>query len=139
MSALLFGMALAVGAPALKEKTTELDVVGEWVVSDYLVGGQPAPPGVEIRFAADGTSVFSGGPPMTTHRATYTVDRKQSPVAIDIVFPDLPGSTMVGIVKADGDNLVVCFNSGGERPKEFTSPPKSATGLLTLKRLPKKD
>jgi uncharacterized protein (TIGR03067 family) len=133
MSPLLLGLALAVAAPAPKEKPAALDLTGEWEIARYVLGGKEAPPGVHIRFKADGTATFFGGPPATTHVGEYTLNLKKSPAEVDIVFPGSTAGAMIGIVKRDGDNLLLCFGPADARPTRFESPDGSSVGLLTLK------
>jgi uncharacterized protein (TIGR03067 family) len=136
---LALGLALAVGAPALKDKPPALDLAGEWVVAAYVLGGKEVPPGVHIRFAADGAATFSGGPPAATTVGEYTLNAARSPAEVDILFPGTGAGAMIGIVKRDGDDLVLCFGPPGARPTRFESPAGSGVGLLTLKRATTKD
>ena len=126
---------LIVGAPALKDKSAVIELAGEWEVAAYVLNGMEAKPGVHIRF--DGMmAVFSGGPFGTTHNGTYTSNLNQTPAELDIRFPDGNGAAMIGIIKRNGDDLILCF--GAEtRPTTFESPVGSGIGLLTLKRVKK--
>jgi uncharacterized protein (TIGR03067 family) len=139
MPPLLLALPLALGAPALKEKPPALDLAGEWVVAAYVLGGQAAPPGVHIHFAADGKATFSGGPPAATTVGEYTLNAARSPAEVDIVFPGSGAGAMIGLVRRDGDHLRICFGPPGARPTKFESPAGSGVGLLTLKRATKKD
>ena len=74
MTPALLTLALTVAAPGPKDKPAALDLVGEWEITSYILGGKDAPPGVHVRFAADGTATFFGGPPAATHVGEYTLD-----------------------------------------------------------------
>jgi uncharacterized protein (TIGR03067 family) len=139
MTPALLTLAFTVAAPGPKDKPAALDLTGEWEVSAYILGGKEAPPGVHIRFAADGTATFFGGPPAATYGGEYTLNLKRSPAEVDIVFPGSTAGAMIGIVKRDGDDLVLCFGPAGARPAKFESPDGSGFGLLTLKRVKSKE
>jgi uncharacterized protein (TIGR03067 family) len=139
MPPLILTLAVVFAAPAPKEKPAALDLAGEWEITAYILGGKEAPPGVHIRFAADGTATFFGGPPAATHVGEYTLNVKRSPAEVDIVFPGSTAGAMIGIIKRDGENLLLCFGPRDGRPTEFKSPDGSGVGLLTLKRVNPKD
>src|SRR5262245_40001934 len=53
MTPTLLALATTIAAPALKDKPPAgLQLVGEWVVASYLLGGKESPPGVHIKFAS---------------------------------------------------------------------------------------
>src|SRR5687767_11414282 len=76
------GLALAVGAPALKEKDKPATLAGEWLIVESSVGGkppQPAPPGLAANrwvFKADGTRAILGPDGKEIVGGTYTTDPK---------------------------------------------------------------
>jgi uncharacterized protein (TIGR03067 family) len=131
-------LALAVNAPTLKDKPPALDLSGEWIVARYILGGNEVDPGVHIRFAADGKATFSGGPPASTTVGDFTANLAKKPAEVDIVFPNSGAGAMIGIIKMDGGDLILCFGPAGDRPAKFESPAGTGIGLLTLKR-PKKE
>jgi uncharacterized protein (TIGR03067 family) len=139
MTTTVLVLALAIAAPVPKEKPADLDLTGEWEVAAYLLGGNEAPPGVHIRFDADRTTTFFGGPPGSTTVGEYKFDPKRSPAEIDITFAPAGQIRMTGIVKRQGDNLLLCFTQSGTRPTKFESPAESGVGLLTLNRVKNKE
>jgi uncharacterized protein (TIGR03067 family) len=139
MSPMFVSLAMALAAPAPKDKPPALDLAGEWEITTYVLGGKEAPPGVHIRFTGDGAATFFGGPPGATHDGEYTLNVKRSPAELDIQFPGSSAGAMIGIVKRDGENLLICFGPAGSRPAEFKSPDTSGIGLLTLKRVEPKE
>jgi uncharacterized protein (TIGR03067 family) len=132
-------LVLTAGAPAPKYKPVGLDMTGEWEITTYVLGGKEAPPGVHVRFASDGTATFFGGPPAATHVGSYTLNVKRSPAELDIQFPSSTAGAMIGIVKRDGENLLICFGPADSRPTKFESPDGSGVGLLTLKSVKPKE
>jgi uncharacterized protein (TIGR03067 family) len=136
VSHLVLGLALAVGAPNLKDPPASPDLVGEWVVEAFTFGGNGVPTGARVRLTADGRFVFGAPPPLPTHEGTYTADRSKAPAQIDVGFSAAGASPMVGIFRFDGDALVICFGPA-DRPTEFAAPAGSRVGLLTLKRAEK--
>lgn len=80
----------------------------------------------------DGTFVFK-----------YTVDDKTSPATInlEILEPDaFKGSKAAGIVKMDGDSLVLCYPAmGGDKPKDFDAKKDSGNYAFTMKKAAKAD
>ena len=138
MSQLLVALALTVAAPGPKDKPAALDLAGEWEITADVLGGKEVPSGDHVRFATDGTATFFGGPPEEKCVGEYTLNLKQSPATVDIVFPGALG-TILGIVKREGDDLVLCFGPAEARPTKFESTAGSGFRLLTLKRLIPKD
>ena len=138
MPQLLVVLALTVAAPGPKDKPAALDLTGEWEVTAYILGGKEFPSADHVRFGTDGTATFFGPPPEEKCVGEYTLDLKRSPAKVDIVFPGAMGA-IVGIVKREGDDLVLCFGPTDARPTKFESPAGSGVRLLTLKRLMPKD
>jgi len=124
---------LVAAAPALKDKPAAGELAGEWVVEAYILGGELVQPGDHIQLSPDGRATFSGGPPQATHEGTYTLRKKADPARIDVSFRGRRAGPMVGIVKFDGETLVICFGHAA-RPTESAYPAGTAIGLLTLRR-----
>jgi len=138
MTSTLLALAATIAAPALKDKPPPgPELVGEWVVASYIVGGKEAAPGVHIRFTGDGSATFSGGLSPSTQEGTYTINVTKFPAEVNILFGESRAEPMIGIVKMEGDNLILCFGPVGSRPTKFESPEGSKFGLLTLKRATK--
>ena len=69
---------------------------------------------------------------------TYTLDTTKTPVAIDMMPKGgtYDGKTLLGIVKADGDTLTICFaEPGKDRPTKFESAAGSGLVLVTQKKV----
>jgi uncharacterized protein (TIGR03067 family) len=143
MQASLFLAALALGAPALKDPPRkELKLEGEWIVESQTTGGRLLKSKIERRyiFSADGKWT------MTTAKAkanvtpklirAYSLDKSRDPATIDMRnSPTLERPTYVGIVKIEGDRLILCYNRGAEeRPTKFESPEDTNTVLIILRR-----
>jgi uncharacterized protein (TIGR03067 family) len=139
VSPLFFALAVSLAAPGPKDKPAALDLTGEWEVTAYILDGMESPPGVHIKFATDGTTTFFGGESDLIFEGTYTFDPKKSPAEVDIEFRGEAAQSMIGIVKRDGDGLLLSFTQTGTRPTKFESPAGSGVGLLTLKRVMPKD
>jgi uncharacterized protein (TIGR03067 family) len=136
MSPLFVALAVTVAAPGPKDRPVALDLVGEWGITAYVLGGKEVPSGDHVRFATDGTATFFGPPPEEKCVGEYTLNLKRSPATVDVVFPGAMGA-ILGIVKREGDDLVLCFGPTDARPTKFESPAGSGVRLLTLKRAPK--
>jgi uncharacterized protein (TIGR03067 family) len=141
-SCLLVGLALVVGAPAKKDAPAKdpPTIVGEWVGESGMRGGKPdnPPAGTTITFTADGKVLMKEGGAAKPEEATYKADPKKSPAELDIVPAGTEKApTMLAIYKIEGDTLTICLTLGGERPKEFASPPGSEAMLVTCKRAKK--
>ena len=145
MSSLIFGLALTVAAPGVKEapKKEAPTLVGEWVGETGVMGGKPKPPppGTKLTFTADGKMVMADGDrPEQKMEGTYTSDPKKTPGELDLIPGNAPAGRderLAGIFKIEGDTLTICFAMDGKRPTEFTSPGGSAVMLITLKRAKK--
>ena len=137
---LIVGLALVVGAPALKPAPTtpaRSSLVGEWEFVAEVEGGEPepSPPGQRLAFAADGTFVAleDGG---CEGAGTYETDPKADLPALDLNQHGAAG-TLRGIWKVEGDTLTLCVvqDAKGPRPSAFVAPPGSDWVLVVLKRV----
>jgi uncharacterized protein (TIGR03067 family) len=126
---------LILGAPSLKDKPATIDLNGEWEISSYLLDGRAAPTDVHIHFDG-GIATFTGGP-FGDVVGTCTFDLNRTPAELDIRFPDGRGEPMIGIIKREGQGLLLCFASK-TRPTKFESPKDSDIGLITLIRAKKR-
>jgi uncharacterized protein (TIGR03067 family) len=146
MSESLLFAALVVGAPALKERPDEGNLLGDWVLETFTVSATTVPPGVQppsYVFAPDGRYYHrSGETGELVLVATYTVDRTARPMAIDWhPEPGQPGARRVkGIFKVQGDKLLLCLapTPAAPRPTAFESPKGSLDVLNVFKRSGKK-
>jgi uncharacterized protein (TIGR03067 family) len=146
MNTVLLGLAVAVGAPALKDKDKAPAIVGEWVVESVANNGAPAGVGGGLRytFTADGEwLIHREGKELPLVGATrgYTVDPKPNPPAVDLVTSRAAGgeSRLLGIFKVEGDTLTICGTraKGGDRPTKFDAPEGSNLTVYVLKRVKK--
>lgn len=118
----LLMLALAVGAPALKDKPPkDPPLVGRWACTE--------PAGLEYEFTPDGAWViYQGGRVIDATARTYQLNREDGAGAVDLWERD-PGYP--GVFKVEGDRLLLSFrHSGVGRPKAADA---QGGGLLTLK------
>lgn len=135
--ALLFA-ALAVGAPALKDKDPT-GLVGEWVLAGGTVDGKDSPPqGPPGRwvFRADGTwEIRVDG--KRQYGGTYTTDPAARPPALDL---GVRGTDLVhlSIYRVAGDRLTVIQGwPGAARPAGFEAPKGARQTLMEFARVKK--
>lgn len=80
----------------------------------------------------DGTFVFK-----------YTVDDKTSPatVNLEILEPEgFKGTKAAGIIKMDGDKLMLCYPAmGGDKPKDFDAKKDSGNYSFTMTKAAKEE
>jgi uncharacterized protein (TIGR03067 family) len=143
---LLVSLAVAVGAPGVKEvPKKEPSLVGEWVGEKATAGGKDRPVpagGIKFTFTADGKFTVHEGKREKPDEGTYKADTKKDPAEIDIFPPAEKAGrgTVRGIFKVEGDTLTLCFAGGkddAQRPTKFESPADSNVMLMTLKRAKK--
>jgi len=137
---LLVGLALAVGAPGLKDtKADPAKIEGDWVAESYVLGGKDEgrEKGKLFRFADGKIS----NPEGKGEEIEYKLDPKADPPQIDLTPIGKKGPSIPGIYKVEGDTLVLCFPKGRrtDRPTKFESPEGSRIVLFTFKRATKKD
>jgi uncharacterized protein (TIGR03067 family) len=147
MQATLLFAALALGAPALKDPPRkEVKLEGEWVVESQTTGGRPLKSKLERRyiFSADGkwtmttarVKAMAGANVTPKLTRVYSVDKSKDLTTIDMkTSAGLERPTYVGIIKMDGDRLILCYNRGTEeRPTKFESLEGTNTVLIVLRR-----
>lgn len=138
----LLGLALGIGAPALKEKETPPSLVGEWVIEEATVGGKPSPPGSNPNrwvFRADGTRAIFGPGGKELVGGNYTTDPKAGTLDLDSTGA-ATGLPYLCRYKVDGDTLTL--NVGWQkapRPDALESPPASKCTRYVMKRVKAKD
>jgi len=138
---LFAGLACIASAPGLKEPPPKPpSVEGEWSVESSLMGGKPdglleKNPIDKIVITTEKWVVVRGG--IDSIGANLVLDPKQNPPHLDLNMPGGMGPGTKAIYKLDGDSLVVCYVTGGERPTKIESPPDSNVRMMTLKRLKK--
>jgi len=136
MSSFVLGLALSIGAPALKDPPgPEPTLVGRWTNTEILINGSDCRPGNEdltYEFTADGRWLSFWGGKERSRGEKYTADPKARPAAIDL--PTAHDWPMRGIYKVEGDTLTlvvrVCNDS---RPVSFDE--KTAVMKMVLTRV----
>ena len=140
MNALLAGLALAVGAPNLKDSPkTDPPILGEWKLVEWLQGGQRLDfrDGSGCEFLPGGKRLWRDGPAGTDERQ-YKLYPKASPAEIDLIRTDVGPQPQIYqcIYKVDGEKLVIAVGDlGGERPKTFDG--AAVRMLMTFTRVKK--
>jgi uncharacterized protein (TIGR03067 family) len=138
MTPLFLGLAISIGAPAVKDppKKDPPSIVGEWVPESAVIGGKNDPPPAGSTF--EFTKAIMKEPGSKGEEMKYSVDLKKDPMEIDLKeSAGMKDMVMPGIFKIDGDTLMICISMIGDRPKTFTSPANSTNMLITLKRAKK--
>jgi uncharacterized protein (TIGR03067 family) len=131
MSVLLFSLALAVGAPALKDPPLKgAAVVGRWQATAVISNGSDINQhmGLEYEFTTDGHwLIYRGGQILDGTERTYAADAKARPAAIDLTEQPKP---YPGVFAVETDTLTVCFRTdGGQRPAAVEA---RGHGLMTV-------
>jgi uncharacterized protein (TIGR03067 family) len=145
MGTVLLGLAVTVGAPALKDKEKAPSLVGEWEVESITTNGNPSATtaGLRYTFTADGKWVIhrNGKETSPTISRGFTADPKPNPPTVDLVSNTnaANGSRLLGIFKVEGDTLTICGTrtKGADRPTKFEAPEGSGLTLYVMKRAKK--
>ena len=139
MPTILLGLALGIGAPALKEKDAPATLAGEWVIVECTVGGKPSQAGPTPNrwiFNADGSRSIQASNGKEVAGGTYTTDPKTG--TLDLNSTGAPEAPYLCRFKVDGDTLTL--NVGWQkapRPEALESPPNSQCTLYVMKRVKK--
>jgi uncharacterized protein (TIGR03067 family) len=134
-------LAFVIGAPALKDKEKTPTIVGEWVIEQATVGGQPSPPGDRPNrwtFNADGQRFITGPGGQILAEGRYTTDSKTGTIDLDGDKPIDQGYPCR--YKIEGDTLTL--NVGWQkspRPMNFECPMGSQSTLYVMKRVKPKE
>ena len=142
MNSLLVGLALTVGAPALKDaKKSEPPILGDWNLVEWIQSGNrlAIADGSGVEFRPDGRRIWRDGPGQTDERQ-YKLYPDTKPAAIDLIRTDVGPQPQVYpcVFKIEGDNLIIAVGQvAGERPKTFDA--AAVTMLMTFTRVKKKD
>jgi uncharacterized protein (TIGR03067 family) len=137
----LLGLVLVAGALWADDPTKQgpAQLQGTWkVVSAWQRGEQsPAERVANLRLVIEGDRlIIKEGDKPSDEKATFKLDPKQKPPAIDIIPDGKADRTVPGIYELKGDELKLCWNKGGKegRPAEFVSRPDTRNVLWILKR-----
>jgi uncharacterized protein (TIGR03067 family) len=139
MNALLVGLALALGAPALKDPPKgESPILGDWALVEWLQHGTKMTfgEGSGVEFLSGGKRLWRDGPGASDDRQ-YKLYPKTSPAEMDLIRTDSGPMPLVYpcIFKVEGDRLIIAVGSpGGDRPRAFDT---AATMLMTFSRVKK--
>jgi uncharacterized protein (TIGR03067 family) len=142
MNTLLFGLALAVAAPALKDRTSEASILGNWKLTEWISTGgarSTIADGTGVEFRPDGKRIWHDGPDDSEERS-YKLYPKTNPAAIDLIrTAGGQGSTVhPAIFKFDGNTLVLVIGEpNGVRPKSIDQ--ANPYMLMRFERIVKKE
>lgn len=139
MTPTILTLALAIGAPALKDKPNPQDLHGEWEFDKPEAPGTPgAGEFYRYRFNKDGTwQVFRGDKEMAPRR-NFKFDPDARPPTIDFSTPPARDNspTLLGIYKIEGDRLTICSGYPADpRPGDFTTGPGGGRSVKLLRRV----
>jgi uncharacterized protein (TIGR03067 family) len=121
-------------------KTIQDQILGEWQFDKVEIGGggvvdQPKGEARIIHFQRSEMLAYVNGQLREQDGASYKLDIKANPVAIDLYPKTGQDTPMRGILKMEGDLLVICFSIRGERPTQFATNATDLTALMYLKRV----
>jgi uncharacterized protein (TIGR03067 family) len=121
-------------------KTLHEQILGDWRLDRLAVGGglPDQPMKTEDRVIQINRTeilVLVNGQLRQEDGTNYKIDVKANPVTIDITPKNGATATMHGILKLEGEQLVICFSIGGARPTQFATNPNDITALMYLKRV----
>lgn len=123
--------------PAAKPVTAK-DLVGTWVytseVKDGDVKGAEALAGQSVEVTEKNWTLMGDA----KFVMEYTIDTKVTPNTIKYTITESPfggGVSATGVIKMEGDELVVCYPpAGGNSPKDFKAEAGSGLHLFKLKK-----
>lgn len=147
MNSIVFGTAILLAAPAIKDKEKEKDpgIVGEWTIEKTIVGGREIPKprdGMTYDYMADGNYLTrKDGVESKGTRRGYKIDTTKVPAELD--FDAGPAGKPIwvpGIFKIEGDTLTVCVDAGtGKRPTSFEPMKGDRVSVTVFTRVKKKE
>jgi uncharacterized protein (TIGR03067 family) len=140
MKVLLTAAAWVVGASLLYAGADDRKaLVGTWRPVSLEKDGKKSPDEQLVKtkaiFEADGKLVVQEDG-KTVSQATPKLDPAKKPKEIDLAFTEgeAKGKTLLGIYEFDADHLKLCYTTGKERPKEFSSKPGSGNTVVSYRR-----
>ena len=127
------------GKPEPKAKSDEELLHGSWYIVGLEMGGNLEPErnyrGNSFTFEKTkgvGTATLREGR-LPEIDFSYKLDPAANPKSIDLTLPT-KDVKFRGIYKLDGDDLTICFSTGGPRPTQFGTRAGGDTETFTLKR-----
>jgi len=129
MNATLLFVAVAVGAPALKDAPRkEPSIVGEWAVESVNVGGKPSKPASDRwAFNADGSfAIYSDGQPSKLPRH-FVHDSKVSPSTLDLLPNGGDAPSHLCTFQIEGDKLILSVGHDSKIRPAGLEPAEGAT------------
>lgn len=113
--------------PEEQQASPQQQLMGDWQLVKLGLGAPGGPNAVNgnlvLRISASETLFIINGQPSQGDglTANYTIDWKTNPVAITFM-PKQRGGTMPGILKLEGDTLIMGLTTSGQnRPADFGS------------------
>jgi uncharacterized protein (TIGR03067 family) len=136
-------LAMALGAPALKDKDVSSQLYGVWEFDETpeearlrAVERRDGP--YRWRFNLDGTWQVFNGEKEVVERRNFLLNPKAEPPTIDLNTPPTPknSSLVLGIYSIDGDCLTICCAYPGQpRPNRFDRTPGKGDHVHRLHRV----
>ncbi len=121
----------------VETKPAGLDIAGNWTITSGVRAGEELPDeriAAGIKISKDSIEIAAGEEAFVM---SYKINEKASPAAVDMKVlsgPAPEGAPAFGILKRDGDTLVLCYNATDEdRPKSFESTAENGFFLFKMK------
>lgn len=146
MNTMLLGLALVVGAPALKDRPKKADqsLVGTWDLESVTLPGRAGVASSVLRytFTADGKWLIHRNGEELAGNRRYAMDSRADPPAVDLITNAAAANPArrLGVFKIDGDTLTICAaKARDDRPKSVDPAAQDGVTVYVLKRVKKKE
>lgn len=142
MRSFAFCSLFALAIPAMADEKSDAEfkaLTGKWEIVKSELGGADITEHLkEMKFEIKGGGKYVAELGKEKDEGAFTIDLAKKPKEMDIKSTGGPnkGKLIKAIYKLDGDELVICYELGGdgERPTKFETKPKSMQLLTTYKR-----
>jgi uncharacterized protein (TIGR03067 family) len=140
MTAPLLGLTMLLAAPALKDRPTNVELVGEWSVESAISSGNRATTGGELvyTFTRDGKwLIHRQGKELPSQGRGFSVDPGARPPRVELISNTTraDATRRLGICKFEKDTVTLCVAASGQpRPTEFESTKENRCTVYVLKR-----